>query len=114
MTKNTLAIINKVQKYDSHMKMDFTGSEIQITATLLTVAPLAVMLRGDLNEWIRSEKTLWDEPEPFFQTLLRNAIEESLYFEELLNLLRGTKLVAFSSNEAIFEIETAVELIIER
>ena len=112
MTENSINIINKVKKYDSHMTIDFTGSEIQITATLLTVAPLSVMLSGKLPQWIESEKTLWDEPEEYFQTQLHNATEESLYFEDLLNLLRGIRLNAFDSNVAIFTVEAGVELII--
>lgn len=114
MTENAINIIRKVQKYDSHMIMDFTGNEIQITATLYTEAPLSVMLYGELNQWIEGEKTLWDEPEEFFQRQLHNAIEETIYFEDLLNLLRGTRLDAFDSSVAIFTIEEGIKLIIER
>lgn len=114
MTNNTIAIINKVQKFDSRMKIEFVDGEVQITATLLTTAPFAIMLSGDLNKWIESEKTLWDEPEEYFQKKLRYAIEDCAEFADLLNLLKGIKVDYFDSNTAIFEIENSVKLIIER
>ena len=114
MTNNTIVILNKVQEYDSRMKVKFTEGEFQITATLMTTAPLAVMLNGNLTEWNESEKTLWDEPEEYFKRQLRDATEECDYFADLLNLLKGVKLDDFDSDTAIFEIEDSVKLIIER
>lgn len=114
MTNNTITILNKVQEYDSSMKIKFTDGEFQITATLMTTAPLAVMLNGNLTEWNESEKTLWDEPEEYFQKQLRNATEECADFADLLNLLKDVKLDDFDSDTAIFEIENSVKLIIER
>lgn len=114
MTNNTIAILNKVQEYDSSMKVKFTDGEIQIIATLMTTAPFAVMLNGNLTEWNESEKTLWDEPEEYFQKQLRYATEECADFADLLNLLKNVKLDDFDSDTAIFEIENSVKLIIER
>lgn len=114
MTNNTIAILNKVQEYDSSMKIKFTDGEIQIIATLMTTAPFAVMLNGNLTEWNESEKTLWDEPEEYFQKQLRYATEECAEFTDLLNLLKGIKVDYSSSDTAIFELEDSVKLIIER
>lgn len=111
MTNNTIAIIDKVQKFDSHMSIKYVDGEIQITASLSITAPFIVMLYGNLNEWIDSEKTLWDEPEEYFQKRLRYAIEECTDFAGLLNLLRD-KLDDFNSNATIFKIEDSVKLII--
>lgn len=116
MTKNTLAILNNLQAedYRNRMAIEFIDEEMQITATLLTTAPFAVMLRGDLDKWIESEKDLWDEPEEYFQRQLRYATEECDEYADLLNLLKGTNLDYFSSDIAIFELEDSVKLIIER
>lgn len=116
MTEKTIAILNKIEEedYRNRMKIEFTDGEMQITATILTTAPLAVMLHGDLGDWIEAEKALWDEPEEYFQKQLRYATEERTEYADLFSLLKGVKLDYSSSDIAIFELEDSVKLIIKR